>query len=167
MNDEPVVLDRSDTSLWRLYREHRLSLVRVGVLLLGDQAAAEDAVQDVFASLHRREVDVTRAYLRVAVVNRCRSVMRRAVRWRRVVPFAAELPEPSPGERLELADEHRAVIAALATLPHRQREVLVLRYYDGMPVAEVAAVLGITEGTVKSSTARGLDRLRALLREEE
>lgn len=165
MNDEPVVLDRSGTSLWRLYREHRLSLVRVGVLLLGDQAAAEDAVQDVFASLHRRGVDVTHAYLRAAVVNRCRSVVRRAVLWRRTRP-PTELPEPPPGERLELADEHRAVIAALATLPHRQREVLVLRYYDGMPVADVAAVLGITEGTVKSSTARGLDRLRALLREE-
>jgi RNA polymerase sigma factor (sigma-70 family) len=165
MNDEPVVLDRSDTSLTRLYREHRLSLVRIGVLLLGEQAAAEDAVQDVFASLHRRRVDVTHAYLRAAVVYRCRSVVRRAVLWRRTRP-PAELPEPPPGERLELAEEHRAVIAALARLPHRQREVLVLRYYSGMRVAEVAAALDVTEGTVKSSAARGLDRLRELLGEE-
>jgi RNA polymerase sigma factor (sigma-70 family) len=165
MNDEPVVLSRSDTSLSRLYREHRLSLVRLGILLLGDQAAAEDAVQDVFASLQRRRVDVTYAYLRAAVTNRCRSVVRRAVLWRRTrVPV--ELPEPPLGERLELAEEHRAVIAALATLPHRQRAVLVLRYYSGLRVAEVAAALGVTEGTVKSSTARGLDRLRSALREE-
>ncbi len=162
MEDDTVTLDRRDTELSRLYRAHRLSLVRVGVLLLGDQGAAEDVVQDVFTALHRRGVEVTHAYLRAAVVNRCRSAIRRTILGRRkVAPM--DSPGPAPGERLELEEEHREVLAALDRLPRRQREVLVLRYYSQLSVLEVAATLGIHEGTVKSTAARGLERLRGLL----
>lgn len=132
MDDETIALAPRGKPLAQLYREHRLALVRVGLLLLGDQAAAEDAVQDVFAALHRRGVDASQAYLRAAVVNQCRSVVRRTILGRRnVAPIGPA--EPPPGERLELAEEHREVIH---------------------------------QGTVKSTAARGLDRLRALLGEE-
>ena len=58
-----------------------------------------------------------------------------------------------------LSEDRRQVLAALARLPHRRREVLVLRYYLGQSEAEIAAVLGISPGTVKSTAARGLAAL--------
>ncbi|MFD1051052.1 sigma factor, partial [Kibdelosporangium lantanae] len=65
-------------SLADLYRTHRLALVRLAVLLLGDQPTAEDVVQEVFIGLHRAgRTDVSLAYLRVSVVNRSRSAIRR------------------------------------------------------------------------------------------
>jgi RNA polymerase sigma factor (sigma-70 family) len=65
-----------------------------------------------------------------------------------------------------LAEDRRRVLAALAALPGRRREVLVLRFYLGLPVAEVAAMLGISQGSVKSATARGLEALGRRLGEE-
>src|SRR5260370_17965550 len=65
-----------------------------------------------------------------------------------------------------LAEDRRLVLAALAALPGRRREVLVLRFYLGLPVAEVAAMLGISQGSVKSATARGLESLARRLGEE-
>ena len=65
-----------------------------------------------------------------------------------------------------MAEDRRLVLAALAALPGRRREVLVLRFYLGLPVAEVAAMLGISQGSVKSATARGLESLARRLGEE-
>jgi RNA polymerase sigma factor (sigma-70 family) len=65
-----------------------------------------------------------------------------------------------------LAEERRRVMQALAALPSRRREVLVLRYYFNLPVAEVAQVLGISQGSVKSASARGLAALGRQLGEE-
>lgn len=64
-----------------------------------------------------------------------------------------------------LAEDRRRVLAALAALPARRREVLVLRFYLNLPVAEVAATLGISQGSVKSAAARGLDALARRLGE--
>lgn len=162
MEDDTLALERVDVPLAVLYRDHRVALVRLAVLLLGDQGAAEDVVQDVFASVVRRGERVTVPYMRVAVVNRSRSALRSwIVRRRRVVPGDAAVP--GPAERVELAAEHQEVMRAVARLPARQREVLVLRYYGELSVAEVAQTLGIREGTVKSTAARGLERLRGLL----
>lgn len=77
------------SSLSELYRTHRLALVRLAVLLLGDQPTADDVVQEVFVGLHRAgRTDVSLAYLRVAVVNRSRSAIRRTIanRHRRSCP---------------------------------------------------------------------------------
>lgn len=150
-----------------LYREHRLALVRLAVLLLREQPAAEDAVQDVFATMWRRrtlpaEPDRALAYLRAAVVNRCRTQLRKRIIARRRLP-PWETPAPGPSDLAELAEEHRAVLDALEKLPDKQREVLVLRYFGDLSVAAVAAALGIAEGTVKSQSARGMDKLREML----
>lgn len=154
-------------SLQQLYREHRLGLVRLGVLLLGEQSLAEDVVQDVFTAMWRRQglpndVVAASAYLRKAVVNRCRSHIRRRM-FARQKPPPLDPSGPSPADAVELADEHREVLVALGKLPGKQREVLILRYFSNLPVAEVAATLGITEGTVKSQSARALAKLRDLL----
>lgn len=167
----PVVLAIRGESLPELYRQHRLTLVRLGMLLLGDKAAAEDAVQDVFTDMWRKRTlpstpGAALAYLRRAVVNRVRSQQRRSVLARKKVP-PADPSAPGPADVVELSEEHRDVLAALDTLPHRQREVLVLRYYCDLSVAAAADALGIHEGTVKSQTARGIATLRTLLTEEE
>lgn len=156
-----------------IYRQHHADLVRLALLLVGDRACAEDVVQDVFTRLCTRgrvlAQDSALAYVRTAVVNGCRSVLRRRALARRVAVTRAA-PGPDTQESAEtmviLAEDRRRVLAALAALPGRRREVLVLRFYLGLPVAEVAAMLGISQGSVKSATARGLGSLARRLGEE-
>ena len=143
-----------------IYAAHRLSLVRLAILLVDDLASAEDVVQDAFASLSRRPDAVkdpskTLAYLRVSVVNTARSALRRRRTARAYAP-PHTLSPPTPEESAILAEEHREVIDALRTLAPRQREVLVLRYWSNLSEAEIAVTLGISPGTVKSTASRAL-----------
>jgi RNA polymerase sigma factor (sigma-70 family) len=157
-----------------VFRQYHADLVRLALLLVGDRACAEDVVQDVFTRLCARgrgpeQAAALSAYVRTAVVNGCRSVLRRHALARRI---AANRPEPwrdtqeSAEHTVILAEDRRRVLAALAGLPARRREVLVLRFYLNLPVAEVAATLGISQGSVKSATARGLETLARRLGEE-
>ena len=156
-----------------IYRQHHADLVRLALLLVGDRACAEDVVQDVFTRLCTRgrvlAPDSALAYVRTAVVNGCRSVLRRQALARRIA-VTRIAPGRDTQESAEtmaiLAEDRRRVLAALAGLPGRRREVLVLRFYLGLPVAEVAAMLGISQGSVKSATARGLGSLARRLGEE-
>ncbi|MEV6317096.1 SigE family RNA polymerase sigma factor [Streptomyces sp. NPDC051776] len=153
--------------LGHLYRTHRLSLVRLAVLLVGDHATAEDVVQDAFAAVCRRwraldDGTSKVPYLRRAVVNRARSVLRR----RRVADaFRPEQQHhaPSAEDAVLLADEHREMLAALRLLAPRQREILVLRYWAGLSEAEIAETMGISKGAVKSMAHRSLAALRKRL----
>jgi len=151
-----------------LFRDHHGELVRLALLVVGDLPTAEDVVQDVYASLHKRSgkalaYDAPLSYVRAAVLNGCRSVLRRRGVARRVgvLHRASVRDEPLASAESEviLSDDRRRVLAALARLPHRRREVLVLRYYLGLSEAEIAAVLGISPGTVKSTAARALAAL--------
>ncbi|KQV73987.1 hypothetical protein ASC61_02615 [Aeromicrobium sp. Root344] len=154
-------------TLDELYRANRLHMVRLAMLLVDDVATAEDVVQDAFAGVAkawaRLESEAAmRAYLRTCVVNTARSVLRRRRTARSYVP---PLSPTAPGadEAAVLSEEHREVIEALGTLPQRQREVLVLRHWSSLSEAEVAETLGISRGTVKSSSSRGLAALRSAL----
>ena len=151
-----------------LFREHHGELVRLAVLMVGDVPTAEDVVQDVYASLHRRwsriaAPDEVLPYVRAAVLNGCRSVLRRRGLARRV--GATHENAQSAESEVILSEDRRQVLAALARLPRRRREVLVLRYYLCLSEAEIAAVLGISAGTVKSTAARGLAALARALEE--
>lgn len=151
-----------------LFVSHRLDLLRLGVFLTGDRALAEDLVQDAFAALHRRwgslrDGGAALGYLRTSVVNGARSAQRRSVVARRHLRAAEPEATPAADSGLLLAEEHRSVLAALRTLPRRQREVLVLRYWSALSEAEIATTLGISRGTVKSSAARGLATLQRRL----
>jgi RNA polymerase sigma-70 factor (sigma-E family) len=150
-----------------LYAEHRVRLVRLAILLVDQQATAEDVVQEAFAGLHRhwaglRDEQAALSYLRTAVVNGSRSVLRRRRTAREYVP-----PHPVNARSAEslalLSAEHQAVVQALGTLPARQREVLVLRYYGGLSEAEIAEATGISKGTVKSTASRALDAVERLM----
>ena len=160
----------ADTALEQLYAVHYAGLVRLAVLLLRDQPLAEDVVQDSFIAMHRRwdRIDPGRApaYLRQTVVNRSRS----ALRHRGVV--ARHRPDPLPDglaadAPVLVAERRAAVLDALAELPTRQREVLVLRYYLDLSEADIAATLGISRGAVKSHASRGAATLRERLSPKE
>jgi RNA polymerase sigma-70 factor (sigma-E family) len=149
-----------------LFREHHLELVRLALVMVGDLATAEDVVQDAFERLHRRwprlkEPEHGLGYVRSSVLNGCRSVHRRAAVARKhepqLVPFGADAgPEANAANRSELAN-------ALRSLPRRQREVLVLRYYLDLDVAEIASTLRIAPSGVRSNCARGLTALSRAL----
>jgi RNA polymerase sigma-70 factor (sigma-E family) len=157
----------ADEAVTVLYQTHYATLVRTVVLLVGDVSTAEDVVQDSFIALHRawwRLRDTTRAlpYLRSAVMNKSRSVLRhRAVAGR--YPPTPPPGLPSAEDSALAAVQRSSVLAALAALPVRQREVVVLRYYADLSEAQIAAALGISRGAVKSHTARAKGCLRAVL----
>jgi RNA polymerase sigma-70 factor (sigma-E family) len=153
-----------------LFREHHLGLVRLALVMVGDLATAEDVVQDAFERLHSgwaglREQRSGLAYARASVLNGCRSVHRRAAVARRHAPRLAEPAQEASPE--SLAADRSELAAALRSLPSRQREVLVLRYYADLDVAEIANTLRIAPSAVRSNCSRGLTALaRALGREE-
>jgi RNA polymerase sigma-70 factor (sigma-E family) len=158
----------ADVAVEQLYAAHYRSLVRLSVLLVGDVGTAEEVVQDCFVAMHGRwrslrEPDKALAYLRQAVVNRSRSVLRRRSTATRHAAGSAteEAPQVPGAEHDVLASEHRsAVLDALRRLPDRQREVLALRYYLDLSEAEIAGTLGISRGSVKTHAARGVAALR-------
>lgn len=154
--------------LGEVFQEHQAGLVRLAAFILGDKGAGEDVVQDVFMRVHQRGQPMGTdmlPYLRAAVVNSCRSVLRRRLLVRRHGEEHSPCPPLTAEEAAMLSEDRRQVLAALAALPQRRREVLVLRFYLDLSEAEIAAMLGISPGTVKSTTARGLTDLARALKE--
>lgn len=150
-----------------VYAAHRLALVRLAVLLVDETAAAEDVVQDAFAAFvarapRVRDEQAALAYLRTSVVNGARSALRRRRTARGYTPPQQVAPD-GPDDLAVLGEEHREVLAALATLPQRRREVVVLRYWSGLTEAEIAEALGISRGAVKSTASRALAQLEVAL----
>jgi RNA polymerase sigma factor (sigma-70 family) len=156
---EPAVRDAMTAD--DLFARHYVHLVRLAAQLVDDVESAEDIVQDVFAALDlaRLRGDAL-PYLRTAVVNRARSALRR----RRVARLFArtatreELGESADAPAVRDAERTR-VLAAIDALPRRQREAVVLRYYEDLPVAEIAAILGISPGAVSTALGRARESL--------
>jgi RNA polymerase sigma factor (sigma-70 family) len=140
-----------------LFRARWAPSVRLATALLGERAVAEEVVQEAFLEVARRwdGLDNPEAYLRATVVNRCRSHHRRAgIARRRLVP---ERPGTVPAPELD------ELWHVLARLPERRRAALVLRYYEDLPVTEIARLLACKPGTVSSLLNRGLTDLRKVL----
>jgi len=152
-----------------LYEAHALGLIRLGVVMLGDRAAAEDVVQEAFCGLYRRwhalsDIEKAPSYVRSSVINGCRSALRRRVR--QPVGFAGDRPGESAESVALVSEEHRQVLAAIRRLPDRQREALVLRYYLDLGEEDIARTMRISRGTVKSTTSRALAALGRILGEQ-
>ena len=152
----------ADLAVTELYSMHYRALVRLAALLVRDTPTAEEVVQDAFVAMHGgwqrlRDAEKALAYLRQAVVNRSRSVLRhRTVVDKNLQKAPPDMPSAEHGAMVLL--ERHAVVAALRDLPERQREAIVLRYYADLSEAEIAATMGISRGAVKSHTARGMTR---------
>ena len=144
-------------------RSHSTALLRSAYLLTADRASAEDLVQDTFLRLFPRwslvvAADVPLAYVRRSMMNNFLNSRRRA----RHEVLLAELPER--GYDPDLAgplSDRELVRGLLADLPPKQRAVLVLRFYDDLSDAQIAAELGCRQGTVRSIVSRSLGVLRA------
>ena len=163
-------LSDADQTIAAMYSTEYRSLVRISVVLVGDVGTAEEVVQECFIAMYaawRRLKNVDKAvnYLRRSVVNRSRSVLRRRIVADKHVPkHEPDMPSAEQGAITQL--ERTAVIAALRSLPVRQREAIMLRYYLDLSEEEVASAMRISRGAVKSHTARAKAALRAVLEPE-
>jgi RNA polymerase sigma-70 factor (sigma-E family) len=138
------------------------ALQRFGYALTGDWALAEDLLQSALARAYPRWSRVQRddpdAYVRKIMLNTWASWRRR--RWRAELPTLTMPDVPGP-DSFAAVDHRQALRLALAKLPPRQRAVVVLRYHQDLSEQQVAELLSISIGTVKSQAARGLAALRA------
>lgn len=160
--EEAIALAPPEAAFAEAIAEHRTRLFRLALLLTGDPTVADDVVADVCAKVFEKwqagRVDNIGGYLHRAVVNdvagrwRRRRVAERE-QARKTVRVEAQSAEHGLAERAEMLD-------VLRTLPPRQRAVLVLRFYEDRSEGEIAELLGIKPGTVKSQQSKALEALR-------
>jgi RNA polymerase sigma-70 factor (sigma-E family) len=169
-SDDPA--DHAAAAVAALYQANALSMIRMAHVVLGDRGAAEDVVQDAFCGLYRRwghlsDHDKALSYIRSSVLNGCRSALRKNRPELSPEPSSrAERSRQPPGEDAVIDEDERVtMMAALRKLPHRQREVLVLRFYLDLTDQEIAAEMGIGASTVRSAATRALGALGRMLGE--
>ncbi|MEU9265532.1 SigE family RNA polymerase sigma factor [Streptomyces sp. NBC_00080] len=161
---DPAELER-EAGLARLFELHYSSMLRLAVLLGADDP--ENVVAEAYYQIYRkwrrlRDVEAAEAYLRSTVCNLTRMRIRHLQVARRHVESPPELPDEtvaSAESAALLRDDQRVLIDALQQLPARQREALVLRHWLGLKESEIAAAMGISCGSVKTHTSRGLAAL--------
>jgi RNA polymerase sigma-70 factor (sigma-E family) len=165
------VEQRDEQEFAEYFAARRDAVRRTAFLLCGDWHRADDLAQTAFVALHRhwrkvRDKQALDAYVRRTLVRAVIDESRRPWRRERFVDAVPENGgEPANGTDV-LGDgvaTRQTLLSGLRRVPPRQRAVLVLRFLEGMDVTGAAEVLGCTEGTVKSQTARGLEALRAAL----
>jgi RNA polymerase sigma-70 factor (sigma-E family) len=163
----PAVANVITRAVLELYKEHYEALVRLACVVVSDVTAAEEIVQDTFLAMltggwQLRDEEKALAYLRQAIMNRSRSVLRhRVVIDKHLQKHSPDMPSAEHGALTLL--ERDAVVSALRELTDRQREAIVLRYYAGLSEAETANVMGISPGSVKSHVSRAMVNLREIL----
>lgn len=138
------------------------TLYRAALAILGDLQEAEDVVQEAFLRLWEKNPAFEspahqRSWLLKVTVNGCKSRLRAPWR-RRTAPLLESYPAADP--------EEQAVLEVIQSLPPKDRAALHLYYYEGYQTAEIAAMTGWREGTVRSRLARARDKLRELLKGE-
>jgi len=158
-----------DAFVTAMYHEHAAGLVRMVRLFVDDRNAAEDLVQEAYIRLARSADRIedhrkAAAYLRSIVLNLARDQNRRGL-----VSLRHQLPlddrEASVEDTIVLAEDHRRVVDALRVLPRRQRDCLILRYYDELGIDEIAETLDISRNSVKTHLTRGMRSLEAHMAE--
>ena len=142
-----------------LFEARYAEMVRLAGLLGADDA--EDVAQEAFARLldrygELRDSAAAIGYVRSTVCNLTRNRLRHLGLARRVAPRLALVSGPSLEQRAITREDHEEVLVAVAALPRRQREAVVLRYWLELTEAEIADAMGIAAGTVKSLVSRGV-----------
>ncbi len=149
-----------------LYRRHRQKIMNFAFRMIGDRDLAADALQETFGYLFRKIPEYRpEAKLSTLLFKAARSICLNMISSRRRLPSKVEDAESiagggDPSSQAEESDLAEKAAAALGRLPEIYREVIILRVLDGMACSEIAEVLGIPEGTVKSRAHNGLEMLR-------
>ncbi len=158
-----------DSEFRKFVRNRGTPLHQTAYLLCGDWHLAHDLVQDTFVKAYQhwhrvRHAENPDAYVRGILINEVRG------RWRRkdrTVPVAQFTDEPVVADQSDDVARRAGLFQALLTLPLRQRATIILRYLEGLSERETAALLGCSEGTVKSQSSRGLASLKVFLNRTE
>ena len=151
-----------------LYTQYANDVLRVSFFYLGDRQQAEDVTQDVFVRLLTNAPDLEpgkeKAWLLKVALNRCRDLWRAA--WVKRVVLGSPAMELTPApDQLEDRLERQELLAAIRRLPADFRDVILLHYYQGYGIAEIAQMLGVPEGTISSRLSRGRKKLEEILKE--
>ena len=164
---QPVPDVRDDPAYFaRLYDQYATDVLRVCYFYLSDREKAEDVCQDVFVRLMTThpllQPGREKSWLLKVALNRCRDLWRGA--WlKRVIlggPTFELIPAPDEFSR---RDDQQAMMAAINQLPATFKEVILLHYYQGMNIAEIAQMLELPEGTISSRLSRGRKKLESIL----
>lgn len=164
---QPVPDVRDDPVYFaRLYDQYATDVLRVCYFYLSDREKAEDVCQDVFVRLMTThpllQPGREKSWLLKVALNRCRDLWRGA--WlKRVIlggPTFELIPAPDEFSR---RDDQQAMMAAINQLPATFKEVILLHYYQGMNIAEIAQMLELPEGTISSRLSRGAKKLESIL----
>jgi RNA polymerase sigma-70 factor, ECF subfamily len=167
MSESPPVLA---DSFEQVVRQWETQVLRTGYRILGNWADAEDVEQEVFLRLYRHGTDfqneaALRGWLYRVAVNLCLDRTRSSKRWEELPELIAV--DVSAEAAIISEQRKRTLMAALGSLPPRERAAVVLREIEGLSTAETAAILGSSEGTVRSQVAKAVGRLRSILSQEK
>jgi RNA polymerase sigma-70 factor (sigma-E family) len=157
--------DRAVADLERFLADRGDHLLRTAVLLAGGKEAGEDLLQAGLERLLRHWAAIDgnpEGYLRRTLYHLAADRWRQQRVWRRHLPLLRPGPEAAATDPFAQVDLRDSLVRLLMQLPPRQRAVIVARYWEQLSEAESAQVLGISVGTVKSTAARGLRKLREL-----
>ena len=162
--------DASCASFEELYESYATDVLRVAYYYLGDRQRAEDVTQDVFVKLIQNRPALVRGkekpWLLKVTLNRCRDLWRSS--WLKKVVLGHPAFELFPAEDdIGKASDRLSLAEAINHLPADFKEVVLLHYYQGYGVSDVAQILGIAEGTVSSRLSRARSRLQNELKGED
>lgn len=149
-----------------LYEKYATDVLRMCYFYLADRQKAEDVCQDVFVRLITTNPELQegreKAWLLKVAMNRCRDLWRGA--WLKRVVLGSPMFElvPAPDEYSQMADQQE-MMAAINQLPSMFKEVILLHYYQGYGIAEIAEMMELPEGTISSRLSRGRKKLETIL----
>ena len=153
-----------------LYEKYANDVLRFSFFYLGDRQQAEDVTQDVFVRLLTHAPDLApgkeKAWLLKVAMNRCRDIWRAAWVKRVVLGSPAMELTPAPGN-MEDSLERQELLAAVRKLPADFRDAVLLHYYQGYAINEIAEMLNVPEGTISSRLSRGRKKLQEILKESD
>lgn len=164
---QPVPDVRDDPAYFaRLYDQYATDVLRVCYFYLSDREKAEDVCQDVFVRLMTThpllQPGREKSWLLKVALNRCRDLWRGAWLKRVILGWPTFELIPAPDE-FSRRDDQQAMMAAINQLPATFKEVILLHYYQGMNIAEIAQMLELPEGTISSRLSRGRKKLESIL----
>ena len=173
MNDrkeKPASAPIDEQFFSELYEKYADDVLRFSFFYLGDRQQAEDVTQDVFVRLLTHTPELApgkeKAWLLKVAMNRCRDIWRAAWVKRVVLGSPAMELTPAPNQ-LEDRLEKQELLAAIRRLPSDFRDTILLHYYQGYGITEIAEMMQVPEGTISSRLSRGRKKLQELLKESD